>query len=89
MVGTALFEELKKAGIEYTVTDLNFGSFGAAPACLVHYTRKSEIRTTVLLVPFTGPDSWLEQYFIFDNLSQDEIEQRDWYEIYEFLRSRR
>ena len=81
-----LVEQLEKAGVTYTRTQLSMGTVTAEPCYLVHYMgRSSNIPVTVLVFPQAGVDSWAEDYYHFPGMTPDDAATLNWYEVHEHI----
>ena len=90
MVGPdgVLTEQLDKAGISHTQTELRMGTLTANPAYLVHYNSlNSKIPITILVIPQTGVDSWAEEYYHFPGMTQEDAQKLDWHTVFQHVSS--
>lgn len=81
-----LIQQMDKAGVKYTRTELNMGGVNTEPCYLVHYTStKTNSPMTILVFPQAGIDSWAEDYFYFPGMTLDDALALNWRQVYDHV----
>lgn len=70
--------ELERAGKNFEKTYLRMGSLFADDASIVTYTTTGGTPVSILVIPFAGPDSWCEEYYIMVGVSHADALAVNW-----------